>query len=183
MDRGTAKIVALVETSGRRQDSGYLPSAEAALQSFLTLLQPGDAFAILHFDRQVYRIFPSSANLEVYGAATAEALSRVEAPAAGEGASLGDAIAIGLDLLRREPEPRALLLFSDGDFDPGPDLPAALDPAIRVYTAAFGEDGGRKLLRDIAGATGGAYLFAPDDIGLASIYFDILEPSEVGRFR
>lgn len=183
MARGTAKIVALVETSGHQQDAGYLPSAEAALQSFLTLLQPGDAFAVLHFDRQVYRLFPSSAKLEVYGAATSEALSRLEEPAAGEGASLADAIAIGLDLLRPEAEPRALLLVSDGDLDPGPDLRAALDPAIRVYTAAFGEGGGRQLLRDIAGATGGMYLFAPDDIGLASIYFDILEPSEASRFR
>ncbi len=184
MVRGSAKVVTILDTSSSMRDSGVLAPAMAALRKLVGLLQPGDQLAIVSADRNAGFVYPASGTLKVRGSATSAAVAAaLEALSAGGDTDIGAAVAIGSDLLRESNEPRALVLLSDGAFDPGSGLLAGRDPALRVFTAAFGNHGDRRLLRDIAGATGGSFLFAPGDLGLASLYFDILAPSQGDAFR
>jgi hypothetical protein len=74
-----------------------------------------------------------------------------------------------------------MVLLSDGEWNTGPDPLKVLPSNIRIYTIALGDHGQLDLLRKIATQTQGQYLFTPDAIGLASIYFDILEYAKVGQ--
>jgi hypothetical protein len=182
MPRAIAKIVSLIDTSGSMGGYGYITPAKSDLDTFVNMFQPGDRFAIISFNTYVYRTYPTTANLEVYNPSTSGAASAaIQALSSQDLTNIGDAIIMGDNLLKPESEPRGLVLLSDGDWNRGPDPLTVLDKNIRTYTIALGNNGQLDLLRKIANETGGAYLFTPDAIGLASIYFDILEYSKVGQ--
>ncbi|NJL28896.1 MAG: VWA domain-containing protein [Thermoanaerobaculia bacterium] len=182
MARAIAKIVSLIDTSGSMGSYGYITPAKADLDTFITMFQPGDRFAVISFDTNAYRTYPTTANLEVYNpASSAAASAKIQALTSKGVTNMGDAIIMGDNLLKPESEPRGLVLLSDGYWNQGPDPLKVLDKSIRTYTIALGNNGQLDLLRKIATETGGAYLFTPDAIGLASIYFDILEYAQVGQ--
>lgn len=131
-------------------------------------------------------------------------LDESEIALAGEKTALGDALGLGVKVLRDRPaESRVLVLLTDGVHNAGalaPEQAAALaaESGVTVYTIGVGADrmvvrtplGPRRVnpaeeldeatLDAIAEATGGRYFRARDTAGLAEIYarIDALEPTE-----
>jgi hypothetical protein len=182
MPRAIPKIATLIDISGSMQSYGYLTPAKADADTFVNMFQPGDRFAVISFSDNAYRTYPTGASLEVFGTGTATAASAaIQVLGAKNLTNIGQAIQFGNDLLAGESEPRGQVLLSDGDWNVPPDPISVLNKSIRVYTIALGNNGQLPLLRKIATETGGFYSFVPDAIGLASIYFDILEYTHVGQ--
>lgn len=182
MPRAIPKIATLIDVSGSMQSYGYLTPAKADADTFVNMFQPGDRFAVISFSDNAYRTYPTTANLETFGSATAVAASAaIQALASKNMTNIGEAIQFANGLLVGESEPRGEVLLSDGLWNEGPDPLSVINKQIRVYTIALGNNGQLDLLRKIATETGGFYSFAPDAIGLASIYFDILEFAHVGQ--
>jgi hypothetical protein len=182
MARAPAKIVPLMDVSGSMSEYGYLTPAKADLDTFVTMFQPGDRFAIVSFSDNATLTYPTSATLTAYDPTTSrEASNRIQALSRGSLTNIGDAILLGTGLLKSQAEPRGMVLLSDGQFNEGPDPLTVLPKDIRIYTIALGNNGQLELLRKIARETQGQYLFAPDAMGLSSIYFDMLEHTKVGQ--
>lgn len=182
MPRAIAKIVPLMDVSGSMGSYGYITPAKSDLDTFINMFQPGDKFAVISFSTQIYRTYPTTANLVVANKSSlAEASAKVQTLQALATTNIGDAIVAGTNLLSPEQEPRGMVLLSDGEWNVGPDPLKVLPKDIRIYTIALGNNGQLDLLRKIATQTQGQYLYTPDAIGLASIYFDILEYAKVGQ--
>jgi hypothetical protein len=182
MPRAIAKIVSLMDVSGSMGYYNYITPAKADLDTFVNMFQPGDKFAVISFDQNIYRTYPTTANLTTANPVSlAEASTKIKALQPGGTTNIGDAIIAGTNLLNPEQEPRGMVLLSDGEWNAGPDPLKVLPSNIRIYTIALGDQGQLDLLRKIATQTQGQYLYTPDAIGLASIYFDILEYAKVGQ--
>ena len=182
MPRAIAKIATLIDISGSMEQSGYLTPAKADADTFVNMFQPGDRFAVVSFSNNAYRTYPTTAHLEVFNPPTAAAASAaIQALRSINMTNIGEAIVFGNNLLVPESEPRGQVLLSDGIWNEGPDPLKVLNKSIRIYTIALGNNGQLDLLRKISQETGGFYSFTPDAIGLASIYFDILEYARVGQ--
>lgn len=126
-----------------------------------------------------------------------------------DGTAIGTAIATAANRLRRAPgESRVMIVMTDGennrgDIDPLTAAQAAAAFDIKIYTIGVGSDGvapipiatgpfgvqyanlpvhiDEDLLRDIAGASGGQYFRATNEVALDSIYarIDELERTDV----
>ncbi|MDX1998708.1 MAG: VWA domain-containing protein [Thermoanaerobaculia bacterium] len=176
------KIVTIVDVSGSMNDYNYITPAKADADTFINMFQPGDKFAVLSFNQNAHRVFPTTANLEVFNPPNATAASSaIQALYASGQTNMGEAIEWANALLASEAEPRGEVLLSDGMWNVGKDPLKVLNKNIRIYTIALGNHGQLDLLRKISQETGGFYSFTPDSIGLASIYFDILEYGSVGQ--
>lgn len=176
------KIVTIVDVSGSMSSYGYITPAKADADTFINMFQPGDKFAVLSFNDNAHRTYPTTANLEVFNPSTATAASNaIQALRASGITNMGQAIEWANALLVSEAEPRGEVLLSDGEWNTGPDPLKVLNKNIRIYTIALGNHGQLDLLRKISQETGGFYSFTPDAIGLMSIYFDILEYGAVGQ--
>jgi Ca-activated chloride channel family protein len=174
--------------------------------------RPADPIAVIPFAAWPQTECPLTFNRSVLLAVLDAQRPRAGADA---GTNVGDAIAEGLLRLsagghRR----RVMVLLSDGEHNvvrDGPDAPLApraaaklaanLDPPVTVYTIDCGGDpkpdatdddrrqreGGRQVLRDVAGLTGGRAFAANDGAGLraACQAIDALErtPAESYQYR
>ncbi len=118
--------------------------------------------------------------------------------------NIGDALAEGLDLLRRaQPETKLMILLSDGEHNVRPEVvPNALKPqqaaqlaaglGIRVHTVYVGPGGetdkpteGERALREVATVTGGRAFQAGDAQALVEVcdQIDQLERTRVESFQ
>lgn len=85
-----------------------------------------------------------------------------------------DGAAKGIESLEMEPEPKFLILFSDGatnndiSYDINQVITMAIDQGVRIYTIGLGLDSLN--LKQMAESTGGMYRFAPDASYMAEIY-------------
>jgi hypothetical protein len=182
MPRAIAKIVSLMDLSNSMNFYNYITPAKADLDTFINMFQPGDKFSIISFRDTISYVYPTSASLTTANPVSlADASSKVRAMTASGNTNIGDAIIAGTNVLNPESEPRGMVLLSDGEWNKGPNPLNVLPSNIRIYTIALGDHGQLDTLRKIATQTQGQYLFTPDAIGLASIYFDILEYAKVGR--
>lgn len=130
-------------------------------------------------------------------------LDAAEPGMVGNSTAIGDAIGVAVKKLRERPEQsRILVLVTDGENTAGSLPPTeavrlAVHYNVRIYTVGVGtkglvpfSEGGRMryermpidedLLREVAGATGGAYFRATDTRALEAIYqrIDALEKTE-----
>jgi Ca-activated chloride channel homolog len=125
-----------------------------------------------------------------------------------DGTAIGDGLGTGVDRLKTsKSKSKIIVLLTDGEnngglIDPKTAKEIAKNFAIKVYTIGVGTDGNttqpvqtplgiemrnfkvsidEKLLKQIAGETGGKYFRAKDNEGLASIYttIDELEKSKI----
>lgn len=183
-----------MELGGRVVDR--LTAAKAVLADFLDRRQ-GDRVGLLVFGQRAYALTPLTADL----ASVRDQLRDSVVGLAGRETAVGDAIALSAKRLREQPRgQRVLILLTDGVNTAGvlePLKAAELAKAegVRVYTVAFGGDGGmslfgipvqageedpvdEKTLRGIAEQTGGRFFRARDTAELAGIYaeLDRLEP-------
>lgn len=172
-----------------------LTAAKAVLADFLDR-RAGDRVGLLVFGERAYALTPVTADL----ASVREQLGDAVVGLAGRETAIGDAIALAVKRLRGQPEgQRVLVLLTDGVSNAGVLAPLragelAAGEQVRVYTVAFGGDGGTKLfgfdvgqaqdpvdeatLGKIAAQTGGRFFRARDTRQLAGIYaeLDRLEP-------
>ena len=172
-----------------------LVAAKAVLADFLDR-RAGDRVGLLVFGDRAYALTPITADL----ASVREQLGDSVVGLAGRETAIGDAIALAVKRLREQPEgQRVLVLLTDGVNNAGVLAPQraaelAATEGVRVYTVAFGGDGGMKMfgfdigqaedpvdeatLRRIAELTGGRFFRARDTAELAGIYaaLDRLEP-------
>ena len=172
-----------------------LTAAKAVLADFLDR-RAGDRVGLLVFGDRAYALTPITPDL----ASVREQLGDAVVGLAGRETAIGDAITLAVKRLRSQPEgQRVLILLTDGVNNAGVLAPLraaelAATEHVRVYTVAFGGDGGMKLfgmdigqaqdpvdeatLRRIADVTGGRFFRARDTAQLAGIYaeLDRLEP-------
>lgn len=172
-----------------------LTAAKAVLADFLDR-RAGDRVGLLIFGERAYTLTPLTADLT----SVRDQLNDSVVGLAGRETAIGDAIALAVKRLREQPEgQRVLILLTDGVSNAGvlePLRAAELAQAegVRVYTVAFGGDGGFSLfgvqiapgedpvdeatLEKIAASTGGRSFRARNTDELAGIYAELerLEP-------
>lgn len=172
-----------------------LTAAKAVLADFLDR-RVGDRVGLLIFGERAYTLTPLTADLT----SVRDQLRDSVVGLAGRETAIGDAIALAVKRLREQPQgQRVLILLTDGVSNAGvlePLRAAELAQAegVRVYTVAFGGDGGISLfgvqiapgedpvdeatLNKIAELTGGRSFRARNTDELAGIYAELerLEP-------
>lgn len=160
----------------------------------------GDRVGLITFGENAYLHVP----LTLDTASVSKMLDDTVSGMAGNATAIGDAIGLGVKILRNRPEgSRILILLTDGEDNSSsvPPLEAAKIAKqydIRVYTIGIGKNGpvpfpsrhggyamaevpiDETLLKDIAAMTGGQYFRATDQKVLESIYAKIntLEKTE-----
>ncbi|MNK17861.1 von Willebrand factor type A domain protein [compost metagenome] len=172
-----------------------LTAAKAVLADFLDR-RAGDRVGLLIFGERAYTLTPLTSDL----ASVRQQLGDSVVGLAGRETAIGDAIALAVKRLREQPKgQRVLILLTDGISNAGvlePLRAAELAKAegVRVYTVAFGGDGGFSMfgvqiapgedpvdeatLQKIAALTGGRAFRARNTDELAGIYAELqrLEP-------
>ena len=172
-----------------------LTAAKAVIADFLDR-RDGDRVGLVAFGSRAYVLAPMTLDLDSVRAQ----LRDTEVALAGRETAIGDAIALAVKRLREQPQgQRVLILLTDGVSNAGvlePLRAAELAKAegVRVYTVAFGGDGGFSLfgmtiapgedpvdeatLQKIAVQTGGRSFRARNTDELAGIYAELqrLEP-------
>ncbi len=172
-----------------------LTAAKAVLADFLDR-RAGDRVGLLIFGERAYTLTPLTQDLT----SVRQQLTDSVVGLAGRETAIGDAIALAVKRLREQPQgQRVLILLTDGVSNAGVLQPLraaelAQTEGVRVYTVAFGGDGGYSLfgvqiaagddpvdeatLRRIAELTGGRSFRARNTDELAGIYAELqrLEP-------
>lgn len=172
-----------------------LTAAKAVLADFLDR-RVGDRVGLLIFGERAYTLTPLTSDL----ASVRQQLGDSAVGLAGNETAIGDAIALAVKRLREQAEGRrVLILLTDGVSNAGVLQPVraaelAKTEGVRVYTVAFGGDGGFSLfgvqiapgrdpvdeatLNRIAELTGGRAFRARNTDELAGIYAELqrLEP-------
>lgn len=165
-----------------------LEAVKGVVTEFLSQ-RDGDRVALIVFGSKAYLQSPLTEDFET----VATLLQKTEVGMAGPHTALGDAIGLSIRTFEASDiEQRLLILLSDGS-----DTTSAMTPVnaagiaaragVEIYSIAVGdpEAGGEArvdlaTLEDIAARTGGAFFFADDVEGLATIYdrIDMLAPRE-----
>lgn len=172
-----------------------LTAAKAVLADFLDR-RVGDRVGLLIFGDRAFTLTPLTTDLT----SVREQLDGSVVGLAGRETAIGDAIALSVKRLREQPQgQRVLILLTDGVSNAGvlqPLRAAELAQAegVRVYTVAFGGDGGLRVfgmqiatgddpvdeatLQKISALTGGRSFRARNTDELAGIYAELerLEP-------
>jgi len=173
-----------------------LTAAKAVLADFLDR-RAGDRIALLVFGQRAYTLTPLTLDRD----AVRDQLRDSVVGLAGRETAIGDAIGLAVKRLRSQPsEQRVMILLTDGVNTAGALTPVkaaelAKHEGVRIYTIAFGGEGGLSVfgfrlpgsgddevdeptLQAVAKTTGGRFFRARDTESLAGIYaeIDALEP-------
>ena len=191
-----------MELGGRQVDR--LTAAKAVLADFLDR-RVGDRVGLLVFGRRAYALTPLTLDRESVRQQLADSVVGL----AGQETAIGDALGLAVKRLRgastssSSEQEHVVILLTDGVntaglLDPLKAAELAADSNVRVYTIAFGGEGGlslfgfqmpmagagdeidEKTLEEIADVTGGRFFRARDTAQLSGIYAEInrLEPVE-----
>jgi Ca-activated chloride channel family protein len=175
-----------------------LTAAKAVIDDFLDR-RNGDRVGLVAFGSRAYVLAPMTPDLDTVRAQLRDSVVGL----AGRETAIGDAIALAVKRLARQPRgARVLVLLTDGVnttgmLDPLKAAELARDNGVRIHTIAFGGSGGglsvfglpipmpgggddidEATLRRIAELTGGKAFRARDTAQLAGIYAEIerIEP-------
>ena len=173
-----------------------LTAAKAVLADFLDR-RVGDRVGLVVFGERAYALTP----LTLDRASVRQQLADSVVGLAGRATAIGDAIALSIKRLQKQPAGhRVLILLTDGVntagmLEPEKAAQIARDNCVRIHAIAFGGDGGglsvfgfqlpttgdevdEAGLQRIAALTGGRFFRARDTDALAGIYaeIDTLEP-------
>jgi Ca-activated chloride channel family protein len=175
-----------------------LTAAKAVIDDFLDR-RNGDRVGLVAFGSRAYVLAPMTPDLDTVRAQLRDSVVGL----AGRETAIGDAIALAVKRLARQPRgERVLVLLTDGVnttgmLDPLKAAELARDNGVRIHTIAFGGSGGglsvfglpipmpgggddidEATLRRIAELTGGKAFRARDTAQLAGIYAEIdrIEP-------
>ncbi len=176
----------VIDRSDSMNEEDKLAGAQAAAQTFIAQMRPGDQTALLAFNeapRMLHHFSNNTSTLE----------EQVERITASEGTAIYDSIIEGVDELRYTEGRRVLLLLTDGnDSCHIPDSQCSgsshsLEEAIAyanqyeqpVYVVGLGDRSSaadakgsidEEVLQRIADETYGAYFYAPDGDELVALY-------------
>ncbi|MFN7147339.1 MAG: vWA domain-containing protein, partial [Myxococcota bacterium] len=172
-ERVPVDLALVVDTSGSMGQDGKLAQAQAAADSLVDALRPGDHFALVSFDDR--------ARLLTAGAFDGDT-ERLHALVGGlrddGGTNLWDGIATGRRALRDAgPTVRKVLVVSDGHANVGETEPDAFTDLARLYgqdgvsvsAIGLGRDFNETLLEGMADAGGGTYRFVGEPEELPSV--------------
>jgi VWFA-related protein len=182
---GSANIntALVVDVSGSMGEERKLAGAQAAAQSFVDMMRPGDETALIAFSDEPELIEDFSGDSEELG-------EEIDSLYADGSTALYDSIIAGVDALQASEGRRALLLLTDGRDIISTDSnmrasDASLEEAIAyaqryeqsIYVVGLGERNGDRysgidenVLQRIANETGGSYFYAPRADELAALY-------------
>ena len=167
------KIVVLLDVTTEMK----LGTAKPAVLGFLNLLQPDNRFAVRSYADQVYRTFPDE-GLETYDDREVidDACLAVEGTfPRSDKCDMAAAILAGKSLLRREADPRSMVMISGSPWDVGVDPLRVLPSDVPIYTIGFHDQGQLATLEQIAQQTGGQYAFADDPRNLFTETSELVE--------
>lgn len=150
--------------------------------------RPGDRIGLILFGSRAHVRVPLTFDRRT----VLDLLRESNTGLAGPRTAIGDAIALAIKRLRRQPAAsRVLILLSDGESNTGISTEEAIhwaaETAIKIYTIGVGmqiipqnlaADANEETLQRIADATGGRYFRAQNESELEAIYqlIDRLEP-------
>lgn len=168
-------IFLMLDTSGSM--TPHMNALTSAVRTFLNRTRPQDAVTVAGFDTALHVVAPRSLD-------AARRLAAVDRLRAGGGTALYDAIANAAALLKEQPAPRALVMFTDGDdvssrASPETSRLALQDADAVLYFVGQGraaeERESRRRLEDLAVGTGGEAFFTSNMSSVAEHLLHILE--------
>ncbi|MEO6548388.1 MAG: VWA domain-containing protein [Ferruginibacter sp.] len=200
-------IVLCIDVSGSMTAQDFIPNrmeaAKAVAESFVEK-RLTDRIGIVIFSGESFTQCPLTTDKSVLKSA----IENIRNGLLEDGTAIGDGLSTGIDRLRSsKSKSKVVILLTDGENNGGligPDNAKEIAKAfgVRVYTIGVGTEGyapfpiktdlgviiqqqkvtiDEKLLKAIAGETGGKYFRAKDNAGLENIYTEIdnLEKSKV----
>lgn len=175
-EAGDRSIVLIIDTSGSIRAA--LPGVVEAASTFLGLLSPSDRVSLEPFST---RVKPPSAFTTDHASVAAE-LKQLKAAGA---TALYDSIGVALTHLKDAPEPRAVVLLTDGRDEDATGKRAGSKATLSASLARLKEEGTplfalglgsgveKEILTRLAGASGGRAFFAPTAKELDAVYRDL----------
>ncbi len=165
--REALSMALVLDKSGSMQGNKIIQARESLVR-FLSFMEKGDRASLIAFNDEVTTIAPLSES----GENLRKAVLGVQP---GGHTALYDAIAKGVESVRRVAGRRAVIVLTDGKANRGSlDIEQAIEFSTKAYVSVFviglGEDVRTARLERIAQETGGTYFFTPSEQGLAAIY-------------
>lgn len=175
-DVGDRSIVLIIDTSGSIK--AELPGVVQAATTFLGLLGASDRVALEQFSS---RVKPPGAFTTDRASVAAE-LKQLKAAG---GTALYDSVGVALTHLKDSPEPRAIVLLTDGKDEDASGKRAGSKATLSATLARLKEEGTplfalglgsgveKEILTRLAGASGGRAFFAPTAKDLDAVYREL----------
>ena len=176
LPRNPLEVVLVMDRSNSMGLTDYAPTrmdaAKEAARLFLNEIEIGDKTALVSFNIEARVLAPLSEN-------TQSTIDAIDEMSPYHKTAIGDAINLALAELEKGSEDalKVIVLLSDGDSNEGVDpleaAQVARERGIVVFPIAIGLPGetfSEETLIDIGTATGGEYLYAPDEAELKRLY-------------
>ncbi len=168
-------VVVTVDVSGSMAQR--MDATREAATSFVEQLDESDAVQIVSFQREI-------ATLTTMSTTRDNAIQAIGGMVARGDTALYDGLITSLDLVAERPGRKAVVLLSDGIDNDGTGKPLstatvaealarAAEINVPVFVIGLGTEMDEAILQEIANATGGQYLPAPDTGQLAAVYDSI----------
>jgi hypothetical protein len=168
-------VIPLIDTSYSMTDYGYVEMTVIDSKAFVRKVLPKDRIAVAKFDETAKVIYPASGMQEVDENLTVlqEAVKAIDnLRFDGDRTDIGGGIQAARSRLDSAPDPRGIVLLSDGRHNYGTP-PLTVLPSYPIYTCAMGPASDQKLLEEIATKTNGKYYYMPRPVDLMKILNDI----------
>jgi hypothetical protein len=167
-------VVPVIDRSASMGDNGKLAAAQQAANNFVNLLDGFDEVGVVDFDDVSTVDFPLS-KIVAGSNVRQQAQQAINGLTPRGDTSVGAGVRQADFLLDRASSPiRAMVILSDGMENTDPKaldvINAQVDPCVRIFTIALGNDADTALLRQIAQLRNGKFFFAPTPGDLQSIY-------------
>ncbi len=199
MSTKAASISFLLDKSGSMASKASAESADSKLQllktdtnTFMTIMQvegpkqdpaQNGQVGLVKFNDSAEKLFERS-TLDSDGKILEKAIKAVDSLSATGGTNIADAIKTGHTMLNGASDfyNKAMILFSDGDWNTGGDPRRNLPTDIPIYTIGYGSNTSKlEYLKTIATKTKGRYHPTGDPLMLMTIYNEIIQETRVAQ--
>ncbi len=176
-EQGPVSTVLIVDHSGSMAFAGKMAGAQQAAANFINQMRPGDQVALVQFDSEIETLQALTTDKGALLAAVQKLTPRGNT-------ALYDALAQGGKYLEAATGRKAIIVVTDGmdnasKLNRDASLAQAAQGGYSVYTVGLGNKGAgtgsqegidETTLRDLANASLGTYVYAPDASQLGDIY-------------
>ncbi|HEX8174134.1 MAG TPA: VWA domain-containing protein [Pyrinomonadaceae bacterium] len=166
--------VIVLDTSSSMTAYGYVAVTVIDSKAFVNCAKAGDKIGVVNYDRSGNVAFPFTLvdNELKADKNAAEAIQRLVFN--GGHTNIGGGIVSGKGMLDNAPNPRGMVLLTDGYQNYGTNPLTVLPTGYPIFACAMGPTSDQNLLRQIAaGTTGGRYYYAPYVVDMMQIYNQI----------
>jgi VWFA-related protein len=159
-----------------------LADAKTAAINFVKACGPMDRMALVEFaSYNEVRVVRSSdwVNVDANKDGTWDIIDAINSLTDLGMTALYDGTAKGIETLSQEPQPKAVIVFTDGlendsrAYNINTVIPMAQNNGVPLYTIGLGSSVLEQPLKDMADATGGLYFYAPSAQDMEGIYANI----------